>query len=202
MYSNVELGIGTTLHTAQLRLAFSALVRAVVPSSLIRLLRWTQTHSSYPTSASTHSYLLSKFPLPRLRRHHHQKTNKVAFIVSTSALPLPLLPCTLETIRSIILSLPDGHKRRELIEELFKEILERFGDGGEGGHYEVVVVRSGRSWLWALDVVIGREGKREALFRRGCNYFMVTTAPLYGLLHQVYSLILFQVHLAADYCYK
>jgi hypothetical protein len=45
--------------------------------------------------------------------------------------------------------------------------------------------------------VVGREGKREALFRRGCNYFI---APLRGLLPQVYSPILFQVHLAADYC--
>jgi len=29
--------------------------------------------------------------------------------------------------------------RGELIEELFEEILERFGDRGEGGRYEVVV---------------------------------------------------------------
>jgi len=62
-------------------------------------------------------------------------------------------------------------------------------------------VRSGRSWWRVLDVDISRRGgEREALFRRGCNYFTVTSAPLYGLLHQVYSPIIFQVHLAADYC--
>jgi len=60
--------------------------------------------------------------------------------------------------------LADRHKRRELIEGLFNEILERFGDR-EGGRYEAVV-RSGRSCLRVLDMVI-REGKREALFRHG-----------------------------------
>ena len=57
-------------------------------------------------------------------------------------------------------------------------------------------MKSGRIWLSVLDVVIGQEGKRESLFCRGYNYFIVNTAPLYGLLHCVYSPILFQVHLA------
>jgi len=53
----------------------------------------------------------------------------LTLISALSSLPLPLLSRTLETIRSIILSLPDwDEKRKELIEELFKEILERVGD--------------------------------------------------------------------------
>jgi hypothetical protein len=53
----------------------------------------------------------------------------LTLISALPSLPLPLLSRTLETIRSIILSLPDGdEKRKELIEELFKEILERVGD--------------------------------------------------------------------------
>ena len=130
-----------------------------MPLSLIRLLRWMQTHSSYPNSASTHSHLLSRLPLPRPtppssedeqgRLHRLHLT-----LISSAPLLLPLLPRTVESIRSIILSLPDGHqKRRELIEELFKEILERFGDREE------VIMR----WWCEVreDLVVGiRRGNR------------------------------------------
>jgi hypothetical protein len=61
-------------------------------------------------------------------RLHHLHLILISALPSLP-LPLPLLPRTLGTILSIILSLPDGdEQRKELIEELFAEILERVGD--------------------------------------------------------------------------
>jgi hypothetical protein len=76
----------------------------------------TSAQSSPPTSNAR----------DRLHRLH------LTLISTLSSLPLALLPRTLCTIRSIILSLPakvDEDKRRnELIKELFKELLEKVGD--------------------------------------------------------------------------
>jgi hypothetical protein len=56
----------------------------------------------------------------------------LTLISTLPSLPLSLFPRTLESVRSIVLSLPlhtDGDERRkDLVEELFKEILERVGD--------------------------------------------------------------------------
>ena len=63
------------------------------------------------------------------RLHHLHLT----LISALPFLPPPLLLRTVETTRSIILSLADrDEKRRELIEGLFNDILERFGDREKG----------------------------------------------------------------------
>ena len=90
------------------------------------------------------------------RDHIHRL--HLTLISTLPSLPLPLLPRTLDSIRSIVLSLPlhtDGDERRkELVEELFKEILERVGD-----REKETVMR----WWYGVraELLEGEGGKRE-----------------------------------------
>lgn len=63
------------------------------------------------------------------REQNHSHRLHLTLISTLSSLPLPLLPPALESIREIVLSLPvDSGERKELIDEIFRELLERVGD--------------------------------------------------------------------------
>jgi hypothetical protein len=63
------------------------------------------------------------------RDQNHAHRLHLTLISTLSSLPLPLLPPVLNSIREIVLSLPvDSDEKQELIEELFRELLERVGD--------------------------------------------------------------------------
>jgi hypothetical protein len=70
-------------------------------------------------------------PSPSDVREHLHRLH-LTLVSTLPSLPLQLIPRTLDSIQSIVLSLPlntDGDDRRkELVEELFKEILENVGD--------------------------------------------------------------------------
>jgi hypothetical protein len=132
-------------------------------------------HTSTSSSADAHALALPQFCIDTLlsainspstsssspsasdgRDHIHRL--HLTLISTLPSLPLPLLPRTLDSIRSIVLSLPlhtDGDERRkELVEELFKEILERVGD-----REKETVMR----WWYDVraELLEGEGGKRE-----------------------------------------
>ncbi|KIM89224.1 hypothetical protein PILCRDRAFT_768547 [Piloderma croceum F 1598] len=135
----IENSVSGPLSTPQLRLAYSALVRSASSGA----------HTSTSSPADARALALPQFCIDTLlsainapstpssspsasdgRDHLHRL--HLTLISTLPSLHLPLLSCTLESIRSIVLSLPlhtDGDERRkELVEELFKEILEKVGD--------------------------------------------------------------------------
>jgi hypothetical protein len=164
----IENSVSGRLCTAQLRLAFSALVRSassgahatsssssvdadslVLPQFCIDSLL-SAIHAPSPSSTTSS-------PSASEERDHLHRLHLI-LISTLPSLPLPLIPRTLDSIRSIVLSLPlnaDGDERRkELVEELFREILENVGDREK----EVIM----RWWYEVREELVGRgDGKRE-----------------------------------------
>ena len=83
------------------------------------------------------------------RRHRLQ----LALISSLSSLPLALLPQALSAVQDIIDGAPNDANRKELVEALFKEIMENIGDAEK--EYVVRWWNERRiGWSAALDPVV------------------------------------------------
>ncbi|KAI0320160.1 hypothetical protein OF83DRAFT_656818 [Amylostereum chailletii] len=104
------------LNTAQLRLAYAALVGSASASS--------PALAQY-CMAELHTAVSSIITEEEAQRRHRLHLTLVSTL---SALPIALLPSTLDMILAAISSLSDDEERMELVEAVFTEILERVGD--------------------------------------------------------------------------
>jgi len=119
------------LVTAQLRLAYSALVRSAGSSGTNAgdALAWFCVQSLLD-AADGKGASVSPNPEERVHKLH------LALISALSSLPLKLLPRTLEHVKAIIIAEKDKDKKEELVEATLNEILEKVGD-----QEKVVVMR-------------------------------------------------------------
>ncbi|KAH7910858.1 hypothetical protein BJ138DRAFT_1172912 [Hygrophoropsis aurantiaca] len=136
------------LSTAQLRLAFAALVRSASTSGGPALARFCIDKLLDIIRAAAASAPPDD---DRLRRLH------LTLISSVSALPLSLLPHALDAVEAVLQSESDPGRRRELVEALFGEIMERVGDREKA--YALRWWSEHRAgWLPSEDRGGGREG--------------------------------------------
>ncbi|EIW81326.1 hypothetical protein CONPUDRAFT_144146 [Coniophora puteana RWD-64-598 SS2] len=104
------------LSTPQLRLAFSALVRGAA-KSVDTALAW------FPLAAVLRAASAPGVDTERVHRLH------LALVSSIPSLPLRVLPRALDAIAGVIDGLPrEAYQRKELIDAVFDEIMERVGD--------------------------------------------------------------------------
>ena len=135
--------------TTQLRLAYAALVRGAGSSGsqLGDALAWFCIQSLLDTVNSISTKDEDK-ERERVHRLH------LTLMSSLSSLPIKLLPRVLEEVKRSILSENDKAKKKELVDSVLEEILEKVGDGEK-----VVVMR------WWMDN--REEFEKELLVQNG-----------------------------------
>jgi hypothetical protein len=111
----------------QLCLAFSALLRCAVSTSAAASASAAETPARYALAQFCLDALITAL-LDTSSDAGQKHRLDLALISSVSSLPLALLPGALDKIQHVITNTRGDGARREMVDALFREMMERVGD--------------------------------------------------------------------------